>query len=167
MIRIVEDDEMKKIDMFRLAFENHLYVKEDTFNLQHDLKYYISGKSLSTKYARVCLAFDGEAPIGIALYDTCLFFSLQVFVKEEYRNKKIGSSLVKCLLDKLDSKEIHSIKAGQGIEESSWFWCSMIENKLMKRCNFYEYDVIRRQAESMFITNWFMQAKKDYENAQV
>jgi len=166
MIRIVKDDQMSKIDMFRLAFQSHLYVKEDTFHLQHDLRHYVSSKS-TAKYARVCLAFDGEMPVGIALYDACLFFSLQVFVKEEYRNKKIGSSLVKCLLDKLDSKERHSIKAGEGIKESAWLWCSMVENKLLKPSNFYEYDVLERQKESLFIRKWLMHYKKDERNVEI
>ena len=166
MIHIVEDDEMSKIEMFKLALENDLYVKEDTFHLQHELKHYVSGKS-TAKYTRVCLAFDGEKPVGIALYDTCLFFSLQVFVKEDYRNKKIGSSLVKTLLDGLEVKEKHSIKAGEGTQESAWLWCSMVENKLLKPSNFYEYDVLKRQKESLFIKNWLMQAKKEQGNVEI
>lgn len=166
MIHIVKDDEMSKTEMFRLALENDLYVKEDTFHLQNELKDYISGKS-TAKYARICLAFDGEKPVGIALYDTCLFFSFQVFVKEDYRNKKIGSLLVKTLLDVLDVKERHSIKAGEGTEESAWLWCSMVDKDLLKPGNFYEYDVLKRQKESLFVRNWLMQAKKEQENVEI
>lgn len=166
MIHIVKDDEMSKTEMFRLALENDLYVKEDTFHLQNELKDYISGKS-TAKYARICLAFDGEKPVGIALYDTCLFFSLQVFVREDYRNKKIGSLLVKTLLDGLDVKERHSIKAGEGTEESAWLWCSMVDKDLLKPGNFYEYDVLKRQKESLFVRNWLMQAKKEQENVEI
>lgn len=163
MIHIVKDDEMSKIEMFKLALENDLYVKEDTFHLQHELKDYVSGKS-TAKYARACLAFDGEMPVGIALYDTCLFFNLQVFVKKDYRNKKIGSFLVNILLNKLDIKERHSITAGEGTEESAWLWCSMVDNKLLKPSNFYEYDVLKRRRESLFVKNFLMQAKKEKEN---
>lgn len=166
MIHIVKDDEMIKTEMFRLALENDLYVKEDTFHLQHELKDYVSGKS-TAKYTRVCLAFDGEIPVGIALYDTCLFFSLQVFVKEDYRNKKIGSLLVKNLLDTLDAKERHSVRAGEGTEESAWLWCSMVEKNLLNPLNFCEYDVLKRQKESLFIKNFLMQAKKEQESVQV
>lgn len=166
MIRIIEDDEMSKIDMFKLALENHLYVKEETFSLQYELKSYISGKG-SGKYAKVCLAFDENVPVGIAIYDKCLFFNLQVFVKEDYRNKKIGSLLVNSLLDTLDAKERHSIKAGEGTEESAWLWCSMVEKDLLKPSNFYEYDVLKRQKESLFIKAFIMQAKKEQKDVQI
>lgn len=135
MITFVEDT---NINLVNLALSHKLYVPN--FSLRHALRaykfHYDANHSAQAKFDflkrnntekndkyenfKIKIIAIDEKPIGVAVFDPTDSFTLQIYIKKDYRNQGYGSQLIKELLTEIKCKE--DICVGNGVKGSMEFW---------------------------------------------
>lgn len=139
------------------ALEYQLYVEKEGFLLKYTLEDYQKNPHFALGL-KMSLYYDNSCPVALALYDSNQYYTVQVFTKNEFRNKGIAKILIADVFTQIDEKEKRKIRAGIGEDESCHLWLSLVRDNIMKEKQFDEFDVIEQIAETrkvkLFIENF-------------
>jgi len=136
-----------------------LYVDKEGFLLKYTLEDYKKNPHYSLGL-KISMYYHNDIPIALAIYDFNQYYTVQVFTKEEFRNKGIAKLLISDLFNQLDAKERRKIRAGIGEDECCHFWLSLVKNNVMKENHFDEFDVIERMNETAKVKFFLENYKK-------